>query len=160
MVLVGPNYSDYFESPQEYVTRFENYAYNAINTDKGLAHTEDLLKEVVFVGGSMVPVYWVVDKALRNVTRTWSTESATLLKVALSAGLFHVICEETGVNNWFLTNSVASKKQNKKFWKVNKSAAGTSVNMINVNDLTPATCSGGGCGYNRRSGVSHDTYHM
>jgi hypothetical protein len=160
MVLVGPNYSTYFDSPQEYVTRFENYAYNAINTDAGISHTEDLLKEIVFVGGSMVPVYWLVDKALASSTRLWNPQTATLFKVALSAGLFHVICEETGVNNWFLTNSVASKKQNKKFWKVNKSAAGTTVDIINVKDLTPATCKGNGCGYSRRSGISHDAYHM
>jgi hypothetical protein len=159
MVLVSPNYSDYFETPQEYIARFENYAYNSIYTDEGLSHTEDLLKEIVFVGGSMVPVYWLVDKALKTATRTWTPETATLLKVALSAGLFHVICEETGVNNWFLTNSVASKKQKKKYWKVHKSASGTTVEKINLEDLTPATCTGT-CGYSRHSSVPHDTYHM
>lgn len=130
MVLISPNYSDYWDTPETYVNRFETYFSNALTTDEGINHTEDLLIEAFAVSASLVPVYWLTSKALNRLTRNWLPENAVLFNVAISAGLFHIISEETGVNNWFLTNSVASRKAHRKYSKVHKSASGITVELI------------------------------
>jgi hypothetical protein len=122
MVLISPNYSDYWQTPETYVNRFEDYITNAVSTEEGINHSEELLKEALAVSASLVPVYWLTSKALRRLTVNWSPESAVLLNVAVSAGLFHIICEETGVNNWYLSNSIASKKAQKKYKKKHQSS--------------------------------------
>jgi hypothetical protein len=114
-MLISPNYSDYWQTPETYINRFEDYVTNAVSTDEGINHSEELLKEAVAVGASLVPVYWLTSRALRRVTQNWSPENAILVNVAVCAGIFHVICEETGVNNWYLSNSIASKKAKKKY---------------------------------------------
>ena len=154
MVLISPNYSDYWQTPETYVNRFETYFSNAVSTDEGINHTEDLMVEALAVSASMVPVYWLTSKAFSRLTRNWRPENAVLLNVAISAGIFHIISEETGVNIWFLTNSVASRKARRKYWKVNKSASGTTVELVSPDDMTKCT---GKCGW--KQGLDHQNFH-
>ena len=129
-MLVSPDYSDIFDKPEMYVNRFEEYAINAFSTDEGISHTEDLIKEAVAVGATLVPVFWLTTKASKGLVQNWASENQLLFNVFVSAGLYHIICEETGINNWFLTNSVSAKKSKKKYWKVSKSASGTKVDLV------------------------------
>lgn len=151
MVLISPNYSDYWQTPETYVNRFEDYITNAVSTDEGINHSEELLKEALAVSASLVPVYWLTSKALKRLTQNWSPESAVLLNVAVSAGLFHIISEETGVNNWFLTNSVASKKAKKKYGR--KSSTYSSVEPPS-SDVSKCK---GECGW--KKGLDHQNFH-
>ena len=145
MVLVSPNYSDYWDNSVEYVNRFETYLQNAVTTEEGINHSEELLKEAVAVGASIVPVYWLTSKALNRLTRNWAPETAILFNVAVSAGVFHVVCEEIGVNNWFLSNSVASKKARRKYKE-----------KVRPTSTSPDACTGG-CGWHK--GLDHANFH-
>ena len=161
-MLVGPDYSDYWTTPDIYVNRFEDYVLYATSTEEGQGHSEQLLMEALAVGASMVPVYWLTAKLLEKTTSSWTPGSVVLLNVAVSAGLFHIISEETGVNNWFLTNSVAAKKDKKKFWrvpqyKVTESAAGSVVSEVAPSDA--ASCKGQ-CGWRACSGLDHSSFHQ
>ena len=154
-MLVSPNYSDLWQSPIVYVNRFEDYTINAFTTDAGISHTEDLLKEALAIGATLTPIFWLTTKVSKNLVKNWASENQILFNVFVSAGVYHIICEETGVNNWFLSNSVSAKKSKKKHWKVNESPAGTNVSLVAP---TASTCSGG-CGYKAGGGVDHESFH-
>jgi len=68
----------------------------------------DLTKEAVGVGVLLVPVYAVVRESVRNIQSS-STLTQEYTSVFLSGALFHILCEATGVNEWYLTNGRASK---------------------------------------------------
>jgi hypothetical protein len=63
-----------------------------------------------------------------------SESDINLITVAVSGGLFHILSEESGVNNWFLTNSVAAKKSHSHSWKVTQSVAGSEVSLVHSAD--------------------------
>ena len=149
MPLVSPDYSDLLQAPELYVNRFEDYSTKMLTTEAGVSHLEDLMFEAVAVGVSIVPVYMLTAKLLDNWSKNWNPENRVLVNVALAGGLYHIICEETGVNNWFLTNSVASKKSKKKVWKVTQSASGSEITL----------CDGNTCGANKCKGVAHEVFH-
>jgi hypothetical protein len=149
MPLVSPDYSDLLNSPAVYINRFEDYTAEMLTTDAGVSHLEDLTLEAVAVGVSLVPVYMLTARLLDNWSKNWNPENRVLANVAIAGGLFHIICEETGVNNWFLTNSVASRKSKRKYWKVVQSPSGSDITL----------CSGDKCGANRAKGVSHEMFH-
>ena len=72
----------------------------------------DLTKEAVSVGVFLVPVYAIVRESVRSMqSSTPLTQEYT--SVFLSGALFHILCEATGVNEWYLTNGRASKKARK-----------------------------------------------
>ena len=154
-MLVSPDYSDLWKSPQMYVNRFEEYTINAFTTDKGISHTEDLIKEALAIGATITPVFWLTTKASKNLVKNWTSENQILFNVFISAGIYHIICEETGVNNWFLTNSVSAKKSKKHHWKVNESAGGTTVSLV---ASSTSNCSGE-CGYKPGGGLDHESFH-
>lgn len=119
MVLVSPDFSDILAKPDMYVNRFTNEIASFIDTsDKGISHTEDLISEALAVGLSIVPVFWVASKMVQSLVPDYYVETRVLMSVALAGGAFHIISEESGVNNWFLTNSVAAKKAKKCSWEV------------------------------------------
>ena len=60
-------------------------------------------KEAVAVGLGLVPIYFVVNEVLPN-SQQW-------MKLAVAGASFHLLCEYYGINNWYLNNSVASKKK-------------------------------------------------
>ena len=68
----------------------------------------DLTKEAVSVGVLLVPVYAVVRESVRNIQSVNST-TQEYTSVFLSGALFHILCEATGINEWYLTNGRASK---------------------------------------------------
>jgi hypothetical protein len=71
----------------------------------------DLTKEAVSVGVLLVPVYAVVRESVRNIQSVNST-TQEYTSVFLSGALFHILCEATGINEWYLTNGRASKIKN------------------------------------------------
>lgn len=53
-----------------------------------------LLVEALIVGILLVAVFFFVSKLTKN----------TLYAVALSGAVFHLLCEATGVNEWYAKN--------------------------------------------------------
>jgi hypothetical protein len=149
MPLVSPNYSDLLDKPDVYVNRFEEYTTRLATTPEGIQHAEELAQEAVAVGISLVPLYYFTAKVVDKFAPNLFPETRALVNVALSAGLFHIICEETGVNNWFLSNSVAARKSKRKWWKVSTTAAGQSIEL----------CDGKKCGAGACKGIPHSDFH-
>jgi hypothetical protein len=73
--------------------------------------TGHLLTEAAIVGAALVPVYI----ATHAVTATLGLSRMTheYLAIFLAGGAFHLICEATGVNDWYLDNGVAALKREK-----------------------------------------------
>ena len=79
----------------------------------------NLLLEAGVVGATLVPVYGVVCKAVDGVMGYKSDDyksshSQWMLKVALTGFLYHTLAEAYGMNDWFLSNSVAKQKEERK----------------------------------------------
>ena len=129
MVLVSPNYSDLLKKPEVFVNRFGTFAVDFASPDN-FNETEKLIEEALAVGVSLVPVVYLTTQFVDKMFASWSLSSLGMLSIALGGGLFHIISEETGVNNWFLSNSVAARKVNKKYYKVNKSVSGSTVELV------------------------------
>lgn len=149
MVLVSPYYSDLLKKPTIYINRFDDWAINSVSTEEGISHAEDLTKEALAVGLSFLPVYWITDKVLMKFFPNWLPDTRKYVNVAVAGGLFHIISEETGVNNWFLTNSVAARKAHKKHYVVSQSPAGSSIEF----------CDGTECGHAKMKHVAHEVFH-
>jgi hypothetical protein len=67
-----------------------------------------LYGEALVVGAALVPMYFAVSRAT-SATRI-DFVGKEVLDVFLSGFLFHLLAEESGVNEWYLTNSHAAKK--------------------------------------------------
>lgn len=67
-----------------------------------------LYQEAITVGALLVPMWFLVSKTTAALKLT--SESKPLIDIALSGFLFHLTAEETGVNEWYLTNSYAAMK--------------------------------------------------
>lgn len=128
MVLVSPNWSSLLAKPQVFVNRIEQYAMNIPSPD-GISHSEDLAIEAIAVGLSLVPVFWLTRRFVRQYATSLNENDINLVTVAVSGGLFHILSEESGINNWFLSNSVAAKKAHGKSWKVTQSVAGSEISL-------------------------------
>jgi hypothetical protein len=132
MVLVSPNYSDILAKPEIYVNRFGSFATEIVSPDN-FNETEKLIEEALAVGVSLVPVMYVTRQFVDKMFSSWSEQSRSLVTIALGGGVFHIISEETGINNWFLNNSVAARKVNKKYYKVHTSVAGSEATLVDPN---------------------------
>jgi hypothetical protein len=71
-------------------------------------NNKQLYGEAIVVGAALVPVWFAVSK-LTTVTRI-NFSGKPALDVFIAGVLFHLIAEETNVNEWFLTQSFAAKK--------------------------------------------------
>lgn len=151
MVLVSPNYSDLLKKPEIFVNRFGDFAIDFTSPDN-FNETEKLIEEALAVGVSLVPVMYVTRQFVDRMFSSWSNQSRDALTIALGGGLFHIISEETGVNNWFLSNSVAAKKVNKKYYKVSTSHAGSDVSLVDPN-ITEPSCSKKKCSDDKVAGL-------
>lgn len=132
MVLVSPNYSDILKKPDLFVNRLGSFGVDLVSPDN-YNETEKLIEEALAVGVSLVPVMYITRQFVDKMFASWTVPSRDMLTIALGGGLFHIISEETGVNNWFLNNSVAAKKVNKKYYKVNTSHSGSDISLVDPN---------------------------
>jgi hypothetical protein len=139
MVLVSPNYSDILAKPELFVNRLGSFSVDLVSPDN-FNETEKLIEEALAVGVSLVPVMYITRQFVDKMFASWSDPSRDILTIALGGGVFHIISEESGVNNWFLNNSVAARKVNKKYYKVNTSHSGSDISLVDPN--APTT----GCG--------------
>ena len=71
----------------------------------------NLLTEAAFVGATIIPVYSVVCQSVdamfpasKEKNEMWA------VKIGLSGALFHLLSEGYGLNEWFLSKSVAAHK--------------------------------------------------
>ncbi len=70
-----------------------------------------LYKEAAFVGISLVPMWFIVAQfTLATRVLSSSPQLKTMFDVALAGALFHLTAEETGLNQYYLTNSYAYEK--------------------------------------------------
>ncbi len=67
-----------------------------------------LYGEALVVGAALVPVYFAVSRATQAARIDFAGKE--VLDLFLSGFLFHLAAEESGVNEWYLTNSHAAKK--------------------------------------------------
>jgi hypothetical protein len=72
-----------------------------------------LYKEASVVGAALLPVWF----AVRSATAATKVGGPykEFLDVALAGFLFHILAEESGVNQWYLSNSHASMKEKQRF---------------------------------------------
>lgn len=71
-----------------------------------------LYQEAAAVGIALVPMFYLVSRttALLNVD-VWVGQNKQTLDLFVSGVLFHLLAEESGLNEWYLTNSHAAQKQ-------------------------------------------------
>lgn len=109
-------------------------------------HNRKLLTEAFFVGAFLVPVFAFTHSVVTIAFPRMKDTTQDYLSVFISGGLFHLVAEGSGVNDWYLDNGVAVLKRLEKE-KVEWTE--------NIND--PALCDGS-CGW--MEGIcSHYSYH-
>ena len=70
--------------------------------------TTQLYKEAAFVGIALVPMWYLVAQfTTATMVYVGSPQMKTMVDVAIAGALFHLTAEETGLNNYYLTNSYA-----------------------------------------------------
>jgi hypothetical protein len=103
-----------------------------------------LFTEAVVVGLALLPTYFFTRAVVDAVLPRWSDTSQEYVAVFLSGGVFHVLCEETGINDWYLDNGVAVMKR---------------LETHKVETLTDDVCDGS-CGWSATAGMcSHYSVH-
>ena len=63
-----------------------------------MPYATQLATEAVVVGAALIPLFFIVNSQIRN-------QSAALF---VSGAAFHLLCEVTGLNKWYLTNGASS----------------------------------------------------
>jgi len=106
-----------------------------------------LLTEAVVVGVGLVPVYALTDVWTKLFFTNMTPKTREYVTVFFAGGLFHVICEGTGINDWYLDNGYA-------VWKRLETEHVEWYN--NLND--PALCDGS-CGWKDDGLCSHYSIH-
>jgi hypothetical protein len=87
-----------------------------------------LYKEASVVGAALLPVWF----AVRSATAATKVGGPykEFLDVALAGFLFHILAEESGVNQWYLSNSHASMKEKQRFNQSGNDAVQYSVDWL------------------------------
>jgi hypothetical protein len=62
-----------------------------------------LYQEAVVVGAGLIPMVLMAEELFPRLPK-WG-------QIMVAGGGFHLICEFTGINTWYLDNGVASKKR-------------------------------------------------
>lgn len=106
-----------------------------------------LATEAVIVGTALLPLYVLTKSVLSSILPRLADKTREYMSVVFSGSLFHVICEGTGINDWYLDNGVAVMKRMEK-----EKVDWTST----LND--PALCDGA-CGWREGGLCSHYSFH-
>lgn len=70
-----------------------------------------LYTEAAAVGLALVPLYYVVRRATTAFRLdSFAGSSKETVDLFICGALFHLLAEETGLNEWYLTNSHAAQK--------------------------------------------------
>ncbi len=104
-----------------------------------------LLTEAFVVGAGLVPVYAITHAFTGGLFPRMSPMTQDYFSVFLAGGVFHLLCEQTGINDWYLDNGVAMLKRNR-FYE--------DTGMLNDDGLCD-----GRCGWRDDGMCSHYTYH-
>jgi hypothetical protein len=106
-----------------------------------------LMTEAVVVGVALLPVYVLTKKFITVALPRMSGVTQEYTSIVVCGGLFHLICEGSGVNDWYLDNGVAVLKRMEK----------EQVDWTeSLND--PALCDGS-CGWQDDGICSHFSFH-
>ena len=62
-----------------------------------------LYQEAVVVGAGLIPMVFIAEGLFPRMPK-WG-------QIMVAGGAFHLACEFTGINTWYLDNGVASKKR-------------------------------------------------
>ena len=135
MVLVGPDYSDILQKPDVYVSRFGDWTTDLLTTEEGQSHGSALAVEALAVGVSTALAYWILHKAVNRLAMNQTDMTKDLITAGVAGGLLHIVAEETGINNWFLTNSVASKKAGVANLVIQQGVTGSIITTLNTSRL-------------------------
>lgn len=104
-----------------------------------------LLTEAFTVGIGLVPVYAFTHAFTGMLFPRMSAMTQDYFSVFFAGGLFHVICEEFGINDWYIDNGVAMLKRTEKI-------------RIQGETYDPDLCDGR-CGWRDNGMCSHYSYH-
>jgi hypothetical protein len=104
-----------------------------------------LLTEAFVVGAGLVPVYAITHAFTGGLFPRMSPMTQDYFSVFLAGSLFHLLCEHTGVNDWYIDNGVAVLKREK---------VDTDLAMWNDDALCD-----GRCGWADDGLCSHYSYH-
>jgi hypothetical protein len=104
-----------------------------------------LLTEALFVGTFLVPTYALTHLFVSGLFPRMSDTTQDYVSVFFAGGLFHLLCEETGINQWYLDNGVATLKRQDAY---------TDLGMWNDDGLCD-----GRCGWRDDGVCSHYSLH-
>ena len=110
-------------------------------------YSSKLMTEAVVVGVALLPIYALTHNFITLIFPRMRDTTQDYISVAVSGGLFHLICEGSGVNDWYLDNGVAVLKRMEREqvdW------------TITLND--PELCSGS-CSWKEGGLCSHYSFH-
>ena len=69
------------------------------------------MTEAVVVGGVLLPVYALTKNFIVALFPRMKESTREYMSVFLAGGFFHLMCEGSGVNDWYLDNGVAVLKR-------------------------------------------------
>jgi hypothetical protein len=110
MVFASPYFSHQIEPLPVFINTHGEYSADIDDDDE---YMEEFAQEVVGVSLAVLPLYYITDQIANRIFPTMDDKTRTLLAVGFSAGLFHLISEQMGFNEWYVLNGVASKKVKK-----------------------------------------------
>lgn len=107
-----------------------------------------LLAEAFIVGAGLMPVYFVVHNVVSAMLPRMSDTTQDYVSIFISGATFHLVCEGTGINDWYLTNGHAYLKRHRDA-------------EIQAQETAPDDLCDGRCGWEAMGGLcSHYSLHQ
>ena len=107
-----------------------------------------LLTEAFVVGAGLMPVYFITHSFLSVLLPRMSDNVVDYTSIFISGALFHLLAEETGINDWYLDNGVAVLKR--QVMAVEETGMGNDYSLCD-----------GQCGWKELGGLcSHHSLHF